>query len=380
MRTESQSRRKAIGKNIVVCLDGTGNEVKAEGATNVLKIVELLDLTDPSKQIVYYDPGVGTFAAPSAWSGPARKLSRMGGLALGHGIRQNLGEAYTFLMNTWQPDDKVFVFGFSRGAYTARALCGMLYRVGLLRPGSENLIPYAVRVYARRVGKDSDLTGPEGWARMDRFADALSVRPNPDSTAFPVEYLGVFDTVKATRFLGRDIRWPYTNQLPNVRVVRHAVSINEKRRPYRECLIPVPPAGRAPQVSETWFAGVHSDVGGGFDKDPELGRVTMRWMLTGARAEGILIREPRYKHRYPVTESDAFGHIHKMGWKWIFATYRRRPIPDGARIHASVRTRITQDPQYAKKIPPIRSGTRRHGLKISSQMTRELLALAPRRY
>jgi hypothetical protein len=84
--------------------------------------------------------------------------------------------------------------------------------------------PYAVRVYARRTGKDSDLTGPEGWDRIDRFAEALSVRPRPrsDSRSFPVEFLGVFDTVKATRFPGRDIRWPYTNQLPNVQVVRHA--------------------------------------------------------------------------------------------------------------------------------------------------------------
>jgi uncharacterized protein (DUF2235 family) len=340
-----------VGKNIVVCLDGTGNEVKAKGATNVLKIVELLDLTDQTKQVVYYDPGVGTFAAPSAWSWAARRLSRLGGLALGHGIRQNLGEAYTFLMNTWQPGDKVFVFGFSRGAYTARALCGMLYRVGLLRPGSENLVPYAVRVYARRTGKDSDLARPEGWARIDRFADALAVRPKPNSLAFPVEYLGVFDTVKATRFLGRDIRWPYTNQLPNVRVARHAVSIDEKRRPYRECLISIPPPGKAPQVTETWFTGVHSDVGGGFDDHPELGKVTMRWMIEGALAEGMLVRQQRYKRRYPLTESDAFGHIHKMGWKWAFALYRCRPIPAGARVHASVRTRIAKYPEYAKKIP-----------------------------
>jgi uncharacterized protein (DUF2235 family) len=341
-----------LGKNIVVCLDGTGNEVKAKGVTNVFKIVELLDLADHTRQVAYYDPGVGTFAAPSAWSWAARKLSRLGGLALGHGIRQNLGEAYTFLMNTWQPGDKVFVFGFSRGAYTARALCGMLYRVGLLRPGSENLAPYAVRVYARRTGKDSDLTGEEGWDRMDRFAEALSVRPKPDSLAFPVEYLGVFDTVKATHLVGRDIRWPYTNQLPNVRVVRHAVSIDEKRRPYRECLIRTRPPGEAPQVTETWFAGVHSDVGGGFDEDPELGKVTMRWMLEGALAEGMLVRQQRYQRRYRLSESDAFGRIHKMGWKWVFALYRRRPIPAGARVHASVRTRITKYPEYADKIPP----------------------------
>lgn len=113
-----------MGKNIVVCLDGTGNEIKGRGGSNVLKIVELLDLKDPSKQVVYSDPGVGTFSAPSAWTAMARAMSRLGGLALGHGLRQNLGEAYTFLMNTWKPGDQLYVFGFSRGAYTARRCAG----------------------------------------------------------------------------------------------------------------------------------------------------------------------------------------------------------------------------------------------------------------
>ncbi|MFC6080131.1 DUF2235 domain-containing protein [Sphaerisporangium aureirubrum] len=340
-----------MGKNIVLCLDGTGNEVKAREATNVFKIVELLDLRDPEKQVVYYDPGVGTFTSPRAWTAVARGLSRLGGLALGHGLRQNLGEAYTYLMNAWRPGDKVFVFGFSRGAYTARALCGMLYRVGLLRPGSENLVPYALRVYARRPGKDSDLSLPEGWDRLDRFAEALSVRPRPDSLAFPIDYLGVFDTVKATRFLGRDIRWPYTNKLLNVRVVRHAVSIDEKRRPYEECLISVPEPGKSPQVTETWFAGVHSDVGGGFEDHPELGKVAMRWMVEGATAEGLLVREQRVRSRYTLAESDASGAIHRAGWIWALARYRRRPIPPGARVHASVRTRISAFPEYGRDLP-----------------------------
>lgn len=343
-----------MGKNVVVCLDGTGNEIKARGATNVLKIVELLDLSDPARQVVYYDPGVGTFAAPGAWSGAARRLSRLGGLALGRGLRQNLGEAYAYLMNTWRPGDKLFVFGFSRGAYTARALCGMVYRVGLLRPGSENLVPYAVRVYARRTGRDADLTRTEGWDRIDRFAAALAVRPapvtRPRSLALPVDYLGVFDTVKATRVL-RDLQWPYTNQLPNVEVARHAVAIDERRRPYRECLIPAPAAG-PPRVTETWFAGVHSDVGGGFDDRPELGRVALRWMVDGAVAEGLLVRPQRYARRYPPSAADAWGDIHRMGWPWAFALRRRRPVPAGARVHASVRTRIAKYPDYAAQLPP----------------------------
>lgn len=336
-----------MGRNIVVCLDGTGNEVRATGVTNVLKLVELLDLRDPATQVVYYDPGVGTFAAPGAWTAAARAVSRLGGLALGHGLRQNLAEAYTFLMNTWQsPDDRLFLFGFSRGAYTARALCGMLHRLGLLRPGSENLVPYAVRAYARSAGA-GDLREPEGWDRMDRFAEALAVRPTADSLSVPVEFLGVFDTVKATRVLSRDIAWPYTRQLPNVATVRHAVSIDEKRRPYREYLVP----GQPPRVTEAWFAGVHSDVGGGFADDPELGRVSLRWMVEGAATAGLLVREQRLRHRCTLTESDAYGTAHRMGGLWPLLGSRRRPVPPGARVHASVRSRIAKDPDYAGRVP-----------------------------
>jgi uncharacterized protein (DUF2235 family) len=349
---DSDARGGIMGKNIVLCLDGTGNEVRAQGVTNVFKIVELLDLGDPAKQVAFYDPGVGTLAAPAAWTRGARALSRLAGLALGHGLRQNLGDAYGYLMNTWRPGDEVFVFGFSRGAYTARALCGMLYRVGLLRPRSENLIPYALRVYARQKGKDSNLRTAEGFPRMDRFAKALSVWPRPHSLAFPVHFLGVFDTVKATRFLGRDFHWPYTSELPNVRVARHAVSIDEKRRPYADHLIPRPPDGTPPRLSETWFAGVHSDVGGGFRDHPELGEITMRWMLDGACAEGLLVLPQRYRRRYSPTAADACGVIHEMGWEWALAGYRHRTVPAGAHVHASVRTRQAEFPDYGSGLPP----------------------------
>ncbi len=341
-----------MAKNIIICLDGTGNEVKAKGSTNVLKLVELLDLTDPTVQVAYYDPGVGTFAAPAASSRPAQALSRLGGLALGHGLRQNLGEAYSYLMNTWDPGDQVYIFGFSRGAYTARALCGMLYRVGLLRKGSENLVPYAVKVYARRSGKDDDLKGPEGWKRIDRFAKAVAVRPvHPDSVAFPIAFLGLFDTVKATRFV-RDFHWPYTDQLPNVAIVRHAVSIDEKRRPYRPALVPPPKSGHGPQVTETWFAGVHSDIGGGFDDTPGLGNLTMRWMVEGAIAHDLRIRTRLYHRRYPQHNAsiEATCKPHRMGRYWAFATYQHRRVPPDAVLHASVGERMKRDAHYRKQL------------------------------
>lgn len=341
-------------KNIVICLDGTGNEVKAKAVTNVFKISEVIDVSDPTTQVLYYGPGVGTLPAPSAWTTFARVVSKsVGGLALGHGMRQDIGEAYSYLMDNWRPGDKVFVFGFSRGAYTARALCGMLYRVGLLRPGTENLVPYAIRVYARRPGRDSDLTRSEGWARIDRFAKGLSIRRDDGRLSFPIHFLGLFDTVKGTGIIGRDIRWPYTNLLSNVAVVRHAVAIDERRRPFRESLVPVHPAGEEPVVTEVWFAGVHSDVGGGFadDDHPELGKISMRWMLDGAIDAGLLVRRRAYSNRYTLSQADAHGQIHRNGLVWRIAGSRRRRIPDGARLHNSVQIRMAANAKYHPRLP-----------------------------
>ncbi|MGU3498027.1 DUF2235 domain-containing protein [Mycobacterium sp. C31M] len=342
-------------KNIVICLDGTSNEVKAQGVTNIFKIVELLELSDPTRQQVFYDPGVGTLPAAGAWSAVGRKLSVLGGLALGHGIRQNIAEAYSYLMRTWEPGDEIYIFGFSRGAFTARALCGLLKSVGLLRPGSENLVPYAIRVYARNPG-DSDLSGPEGWPRINRFADALALPTPGETVACPVHYLGLFDTVKATSFIGPDFKWPWTRQLVNARTVRHAVSIDETRRPFKPYLLKFPPVGqRFPDMEEVWFAGVHSDVGGGFPDNPQLGDIAMRWVLDGAAAAGLRIREQEYAARFTMSESDAHAAISRMEWRGRLAGTppigRRRRLPPGAVVHGSVALRCEADPDYGSNLP-----------------------------
>src|SRR5262245_1694502 len=139
-----------MAKNIVLCLDGTGNQVSAKGKTNVLLMYGMLDLRDPKKQVAFYDPGVGTFSSSGAWSPPARLVSRLMGLAFGSGMKTNLAEAYTYLMQHYEPGDRIYVFGFSRGAYTARALCGLIRAVGLFKPGAENLVSYAIKSYVKR--------------------------------------------------------------------------------------------------------------------------------------------------------------------------------------------------------------------------------------
>ncbi|WP_418961143.1 DUF2235 domain-containing protein [Streptomyces tritici] len=335
-----------MGKNIVVCLDGTGNQLKASGNTNVVKLYEMLDLHDPAAQIAYYDPGVGTFSAAGAWTAPSRKLSRLLGLAFGSGLKQNLAEAYTYLMQHYEPGDRIHLFGFSRGAYTARALAGLLKSVGLLRPGSENLVPYAVAVYAKNhTWTDDD------WKQLHQFADAFS-RKVDERTGIPVAFMGIWDSVKAAGVLRWNLRWLYTRRIPNVARVRHAVSIDEKRRPYEEYLVLPPEApGRGPVIEEVWFAGVHSDVGGTFEDDPRLPAVALKWMVDGALESGLLLKPGAYVKHLALTPDHAHGTVHRMGRVWALLTYRRRRVPAAAHVHESVRLRTEADPAYATRLP-----------------------------
>ena len=135
-------------RKLVVCLDGTNNEPE-HGATNVARMYEVAQKDD--SQLAYYDPGVGTMGARAAITPLGQALTRVAGLAAGHGIRDNIEMAYTWLSRQHQPDDQIYVFGFSRGAYTARALTGMLRTVGLLRPGTENATPYRPDLGGRDV-------------------------------------------------------------------------------------------------------------------------------------------------------------------------------------------------------------------------------------
>lgn len=145
MPNPSTNPDQVSGRNLIVCYDGTNNQFGPEN-TNVVRLVQVLD-RDPLKQRIYYDPGVGTLPEPGTWDKVSQWLSKVAGLAFGAGINWKVGEAYTYLINTWEPGDRVFLFGFSRGAYTVRVLAGLLFSIGLLPRGCENLVPYALRLY-----------------------------------------------------------------------------------------------------------------------------------------------------------------------------------------------------------------------------------------
>jgi uncharacterized protein (DUF2235 family) len=113
---------------------------------------------DSERQVGYYHPGVGTMGAPSAHNKISKAWSVLMGLAFGAGLLANVGDAYRYLMNVYEDGDKVFIFGFSRGAYTARALAGVLHMFGLLCPGNDGLIPYIIRLYAKRTRSAAGMT------------------------------------------------------------------------------------------------------------------------------------------------------------------------------------------------------------------------------
>jgi uncharacterized protein (DUF2235 family) len=352
---ESQQALTHAPKKILICLDGTGNQMKAKGHTNVAALYQMLDLSDPTRQVGYYDPGVGTMSSASARSAIGRWFSRTCGLAFGSGLKTNVAEAYTFLMQRWQPGDELYIFGFSRGAYTARALVGMLNRPGLLRPGSENLVPYAVTQYAtNKTFSDTDLKNMREFSHAFCWGTEtypLSA-PWPNDAyemhwhAVPITYLGVWDTVKAAGILRLgNLHWPFTHQLFNVKRIRHAVSIDEFRRPYHEYLADPRHYG----LEEAWFAGVHSDVGGTFEDDPRLAKIALKWIVDGT-VHDLHLRAGAYTRQCAVDESFAAGKQHNMGRIWVLAGTRHRTLPDTAKLHTSVRARRNVNTSYLPKL------------------------------
>jgi uncharacterized protein (DUF2235 family) len=347
-------------RNIVVCCDGTGNQYGSANS-NVVKLYWTLSAQD--KQIAYYHPGVGTMGARNALSAAGKWWTRVRGLAFGYGFSDNIADVYSFLMNEFNPGDQVFIFGFSRGSYTARALCGLLHMCGLLTPGNEALIPYALRLY-----KSNDPC---------RFEIAAGFRTTFSGPCNPY-FLGLWDTVSSVGWILDPIytkrgHLPYTATLPGVPVIRHAVSIDERRAFFRQNLVHEPaPANQ--NVKQVWFAGVHSDVGGSYaESESGLSKIALRWMLCEAQSAGLLLDPQKVVDvlggKSPYVPPDPKGKLHKslhgiwyLGEIWPKVCYRPVSVPgqtepewkrrvrlnlgrsrliqDGAHIHHSVLDRM----------------------------------------
>lgn len=360
-----------MARNIVICCDGTNNEFGPEN-TNVVRLIQVLD-RDPAKQRLYYDPGVGTLPEPGALSAFGKWISKVFGLAFGGGLIWKVQQAYSYLMDHWEPGDQVFVFGFSRGAYTARVLAGMLHSIGLLPRGGQNLVPYAMRLFkaVRVTGTHGGAnSASEYWKLCNQFrwTFARPLREGDDERRFRVHFLGVWDTVSSVGWVWDPVKFPFTAHNPSIDVIRHAVSVDERRWFFRQNLMQ--PKGQQ-DIKEMWFPGVHCDVGGGYPHaESRLWRMSLEWMLKEAVSAGLLVDPQRLARILPeLSEEERLWiepqHESLNGVWWIAEFFpklqwqaslrrrrlrlglgRHRPIQDNALIHQAALLRIRDKPDY----------------------------------
>jgi uncharacterized protein (DUF2235 family) len=357
-------------KNIVVCCDGTANEF-ARHSTNVVKLYSILT-QDPAKQVTYYHPGLGTMEPAGALTTLARKVTKLLGQALGYGLANDMRDAYVFLMRTYQPGDRVFLFGFSRGAYTVRAVASLLHMYGLIRPDNEPLVPYAIRMLmAIKRGEDRDRDALHAYFRLaEDFKDSMSW------TACAPHFVGVWDTVSSVGWVENPLKLPHVANNPSINIGRHAIAIDERRAFFRTHLWrrpkdPATPYGPRDE-KQVWFPGVHCDVGGGY-AETALSDVALRWMVVEAERAGLLCDRgrrdallpplaPRTMPAAPPPMHESLKgawHLAELVWKKHFNMttqewgrrmnlWRRRTLPSAPLVHVSAYER---DNAYRARIP-----------------------------
>ncbi len=302
-----------MAKQIIICCDGTGNKFSVNN-TNVVCLYQRI--VRDKDQVSFYDPGIGTFSFLGTKLG--QKTGRLLGSALGYGIQQNLTDAYRYLMSNYEPGDKVFLFGFSRGAYTVRVLAGMLHKVGLLQRGGENQIAYALEMY---IEQDND--------------DVAASYKKTYSHECKPHFVGVWDTVSSmgakfnSKFLDASLN-------PDIKNAVHAVSIDEKRRKFPVLLWDEAKKKTGQTLKQVWFAGVHSDVGG-FYPERGLSDQSLIWMLEEAQACGLRLKVGWRDQLRP--NPAAMLHESYTGL-WKLLGKKQRKLPEGASIHQSVIKRM----------------------------------------
>jgi uncharacterized protein (DUF2235 family) len=335
-----------MGKNIAIFADGTGNTV-GKHDSNVLRLCRMADIRNQDQQLVIYDPGVGTWATMTELEKafrradgtcdscgplpiedsiepllPKRLAARLLGLGFGYGTERNIKRLYSELAKHYEPGDRVYLFGFSRGAFTVRSLAGLIYRCGLVKSLHRDKIDEGYGLFRKHFEQAKNSEELRSKKRdVDEFRRAYSHPCN-------IRFLGIFDTVKSVGYL-RPKNLPHTRHNPIVQTVCHALSLDERRSFYAPTTwggldadtrpaVYVPacwgsgryyPAIRWQDVKEVWFAGNHSDVGGGYPREcSSPADVSLCWMIEEARAHGLLI--PRKGDVNGLAMTITKGHLH----------------------------------------------------------------------
>nr|WP_314257294.1 DUF2235 domain-containing protein [uncultured Devosia sp.] len=301
-------------RRLFFCCDGTWNHIESAYPTNVLKLARAIPgvANDGISQVVFYLEGVGTGRGTGTL---AKKIDRLGGGMFGWGLLQNVVEAYKNLVFNYRPGDEIYIFGFSRGAHTARSLAGMIRSVGILDRDRIHMLPEAIKRYQNR-GATGHPDAPENCAF--RWENSRSVTTggaerewrklhHPETSlteAVPLKitYLGVWDTVGAmgvpsflwiSKLFNRKYTFHDFALSSSVASARHAIAIDERRATFPEApwdnldeLNARQPDGMEPPYQQLWFPGDHGSVGGGGDITG-LSDNALKWMVEGAMAKGL---------------------------------------------------------------------------------------------
>jgi uncharacterized protein (DUF2235 family) len=398
-------------RNLVICCDGTGNEI-SENISNVLKLyrcVRKTPKTEP-RQVVYYDPGVGTLARPDPWRKLWQDTITVFGLLTGYGLDDNVLAAYEFIANNYAEGDDIYLFGFSRGAYTVRVLAGLIHKVGLVYPQQVNLAGSGLAAYKQFSSSEQPARlEPHAYSNLGDEEQGGPVTKDDQaaqfarilSTRWPtIRFVGVWDTI-ASVFVPRPDRLylpslqilAFTRQNPSVKSFRQAISIDERRRMFRllrwdegqifmrNRFIPAEKT-EAQDILQVWFAGVHGDIGGGYpEAQSALSKYPLIWMIEEAVKCGLSVNRqtvnhlawgiPRKGSPFRYVAPDFRGEPHNSmtaAWRLLeyipkAGKYREWParksyfgfyiptaeprlIPEGAFIHETVLKRMDAVPDY----------------------------------
>ncbi len=326
---------------LVVCCDGTWNTARKPSPTNVVRLHEALLARAPDGvgQVGHYVEGVGT-----------RPLERLLGGVFGFGLSANVQEGYAFLVEHFEPGDELFLVGFSRGAYTARSLAGLVRNVGVLRRENAGRQDEAYALYRDRAEHPSGQVSIDfraRWSHESRVR-AVAVWDTVGALGIP---LGGLDTV---RWLNRRWRFHDTALSSRVDAAFHAVAVDERRGPFVPTLWQEDPRVEAEgrRVEQVWFGGVHCDVGGGY---PErcLADVALLWVADRLAECGLALDPERLSP--PVVDPDPLGPVHDSR-RGVHAltppTTRELGViaPGVEQAASSAVERREQDPGYAPNL------------------------------
>ncbi|KAF8644105.1 hypothetical protein AX16_008690 [Volvariella volvacea WC 439] len=306
-------------RTLVLCFDGTGDQFDADNS-NIVELFGALKKDDPDKQMVYYQAGIGTWTSPQIATPMVAGISKKLDEAIAWNLDAHIMDGYEFLMQNYKVGDRICLFGFSRGAYTASCLAGMIHKVGLLPICNHQQVPFAYKMY-KSVDED-------GWRNSNLFKKTFSIDVG-------IEFVGLWDTVNSVGLYPK--RLPFTTSNNIVNTYRHALALDEHRakfrpkqwrkRPPEEALksttdqtiqsffvqkphqrfssgqtvvqdetgqydrdrlraMEMRYGGRDPtketNAKEVWFSGCHCDVGGGSVPNRtknSLARIPLRWMI-----------------------------------------------------------------------------------------------------